>query len=192
MNHESPYSFLYKAGQDLMLLAGPNPLWRFHIATDHRKPYFHPVHTTSGIQLTCFEPWDDIWHRGLWFSWHTINGVNYWEESEDGIEDHHACDYACIHVVPAEQRHGRRADQQVDQRIVHLPDQQHRRMNAFAGFQGVGSLLREALLRVGNLQSVGRCAQPPERLVFRYRMPRRDRLLLSHSQSSDGDLVVYP
>jgi hypothetical protein len=87
MNTESPYSFLYKAGQDLMLLSGPTPLWRFHIATDHRKPFFHPIHTTSGIQLTCFEPWDHIWHRGLWFSWHTINGVNYWEESEDGGSD---------------------------------------------------------------------------------------------------------
>jgi hypothetical protein len=28
-------------------------------------------------------PADHIWHRGLWWSWKTINGINYWEEDKE-------------------------------------------------------------------------------------------------------------
>jgi hypothetical protein len=34
--------------------------------------------------LTCFEPWDHIWHRGLWFAWVFVDGLDYWEEFTDG------------------------------------------------------------------------------------------------------------
>lgn len=73
----------YVPGEDLALLDGDRVLWRYRFNTDRRKPFFHPVRTTRGVLLTCFEPWDHWWHRGLWFSWQFINGVNYWEEDID-------------------------------------------------------------------------------------------------------------
>jgi hypothetical protein len=30
--------------------------------------------------MTWQSPPDHVWHRGLWFSWKYINGINYWEE----------------------------------------------------------------------------------------------------------------
>lgn len=44
------------------------------------KSYFHPLSTVDGEALTSFEPPDHRWHRGLWWSWKLINGLNYWEE----------------------------------------------------------------------------------------------------------------
>ena len=45
------------------------------------KSYFHPLATLDGRVLTGFEPKDHPWHRGLWWSWKYINGLNYWEEN---------------------------------------------------------------------------------------------------------------
>jgi len=81
------HRWLHEPGHELSLDRGGALLCRHHFATDHRKPFLHPVHTASGIPLTCFEPWDHVWHRGLWFSWKFLNGVNYWEETEDGKQD---------------------------------------------------------------------------------------------------------
>ena len=33
--------------------------------------------------MSAFAPADHPWHRGLWFSWKFLNGVNYWEFSKD-------------------------------------------------------------------------------------------------------------
>lgn len=70
----------YVPGRELALDYDGLRLWRYVFATDNRKPFFHPVTTTTGAELTCFEPWDHWWHRGLWFSWQFVNGVNFWEE----------------------------------------------------------------------------------------------------------------
>jgi hypothetical protein len=51
------------------------------------KPYFHPVCTISGHQLTNFQPSDHYWHRGLWFAIKFVNGENYWEEGESGPQN---------------------------------------------------------------------------------------------------------
>ncbi len=71
---------IYQPGKELSLADGHTSLWRYRFATDHQKPFIHPLTTPSGVALTCFEPWDHQWHRGLWFSWQYINDVNYWEE----------------------------------------------------------------------------------------------------------------
>jgi len=56
-------------------------VWQFHYGAPLIKPYFHPLgHPGVGVALTDFRPADHVWHRGLWFCWKTINGVNYWEE----------------------------------------------------------------------------------------------------------------
>ena len=57
------------------------PLWTFNHDPAEGKPYFHPLSSTDGTVFTDLRPKDHPWHRGVWFSWKKINGVNYWEES---------------------------------------------------------------------------------------------------------------
>ena len=58
-------------------------LWKLNFDSEQDKPYFHPLRTPKGYNLTLERPKDHPWHRGLWFSWKDINGVNYWEEDPD-------------------------------------------------------------------------------------------------------------
>ena len=55
-------------------------VWQLNYALQEAKPYFHPVALVNGTMVTFPKPPDHPWHRGLWFSWKMINGVNYWEE----------------------------------------------------------------------------------------------------------------
>ncbi len=55
-------------------------LWTFNHDPAEGKPYFHPLGSTDGTLFTDLRPKDHPWHRGVWFSWKFINGVNYWEE----------------------------------------------------------------------------------------------------------------
>lgn len=72
--------FAYTPGIELALHGEHGALWRYRFDTAHEKPFIHPLRTPGGVTLTCFEPWDHQWHRGLWFSWQYVNEVNYWEE----------------------------------------------------------------------------------------------------------------
>ncbi len=58
-------------------------VWRLNFGPDQPKPNFHPLATTGGQTLTAYEPDDHPWHRGLWWAWKYINGVNYWEENRE-------------------------------------------------------------------------------------------------------------
>ena len=64
----------------LALLNGTNVIWQIVADPAQGKPYFHPLATPGGARLTDLRPPDHPWHRGLWFSWKYINGLNYWEE----------------------------------------------------------------------------------------------------------------
>lgn len=55
-------------------------LWQLNFSKDQDKPYFHPLRTPQGFEITLERPEDHPWHRGLWFSFKDINGTNYWEE----------------------------------------------------------------------------------------------------------------
>ena len=55
-------------------------VWTYHHAPAEGKPYFHPLSATDSTLFTDLRPEDHPWHRGVWFSWKSINGVNYWEE----------------------------------------------------------------------------------------------------------------
>lgn len=80
-NAEEPkYEWMEESGRSLSLVRNGSILWQFHFDKAEDKPYFHPVRTLDGHDLTWLRPADHIWHRGLWFSWKTINGINYWEE----------------------------------------------------------------------------------------------------------------
>ena len=47
------------------------------------RPFVHPVKLADGTTVTATEPDDHFWHRGVWFTFKYVNGVNYWEERED-------------------------------------------------------------------------------------------------------------
>ena len=64
----------------LALCNGAKTVWRLVFDAKQPKSYFHPLATVAGEVLTAFEPADHPWHRGLWWSWKFINGLNYWEE----------------------------------------------------------------------------------------------------------------
>jgi len=63
------------------LLNGGKVVWQFNYDNAKDKPYFHPLATADGSVLTWNRPGDHVWHRALWFSWKTINKLNYWEEN---------------------------------------------------------------------------------------------------------------
>jgi hypothetical protein len=69
-----------KTEHALALLNGTNMVWQIIADPAQGKPYFHPLATPGGTLLTDLRPSDHPWHRGLWFSWKYINGLNYWEE----------------------------------------------------------------------------------------------------------------
>lgn len=64
----------------LALLNGKNVVWQVVADPAEGKPYFDPLATPGARVLTDLRPQDHPWHRGLWFSWKFINGLNYWEE----------------------------------------------------------------------------------------------------------------
>lgn len=61
-------------------------VWQLNFNDRFGKPYFHPVSAKNSI-LTCVSPSDHPWHLGLWFSWKFINGVNYWEFTDNKISE---------------------------------------------------------------------------------------------------------
>ena len=63
----------------LALVRGEQVVWQFN-APPERKPYFHPLTVADSPTLTDFRPSDHPWHRALWFSWKSINGLLYWDE----------------------------------------------------------------------------------------------------------------
>lgn len=66
------------------------------------KPFCHPIRTSAGIELTVQSPLDHFWHRGLWFTWKFVNGVNYWEERDAVIGRQVTLAPPTIEAVPDE------------------------------------------------------------------------------------------
>jgi len=74
--------FDWKQTKDTVaLLSAGKVVWQFNFDKARDKPYFHPLATVDGSVLTWNRPGDHVWHRALWFSWKTINKLNYWEEN---------------------------------------------------------------------------------------------------------------
>lgn len=65
---------------EVALLNKDKTVWRLVFDRAQPKVYFHPLSTVDGKVLTALRPADHPWHRGLWWSWKYINGLNYWEE----------------------------------------------------------------------------------------------------------------
>jgi hypothetical protein len=64
----------------LALVRGEQIVWQFNYPQEEGKPYFHPVTIGGGDPVTDLRPADHFWHKAIWFSWKTINGLLYWEE----------------------------------------------------------------------------------------------------------------
>lgn len=42
------------------------------------KPYFHPLRTLAGNEVTIFRPYDHVWHKGLAMTMAQLSGQNFW------------------------------------------------------------------------------------------------------------------
>jgi hypothetical protein len=80
------FSWQRDAGS-VALLKGSQVIWQFRYGKDEAKPSFHPVSVPGGPVITCYRNEDHPWHRGMWFSWKFVNGVNYWEEDKSGVSE---------------------------------------------------------------------------------------------------------
>ena len=75
--------YRWQAGEgSLSLMDRERVVWQFNGVKGEGKPCFHPLTLTNGTCITELRPADHPWHRGLWWSWKYINGVNYWEENK--------------------------------------------------------------------------------------------------------------
>jgi len=76
---------------------GDKVIWQFNFDPAEGKPFFHPLTAKGDTSLTTARPEDHPWHYGLWFSWKTINEVNYWEQDRqtgkaEGLTKWHVLD----------------------------------------------------------------------------------------------------
>ncbi len=72
----------HEPGKSLSFHQDDTTIWSYQYAKEVGVPYFHSVATPGGGVLTDFAPADHRWHRGIWFSWKYLNGINYWEWKE--------------------------------------------------------------------------------------------------------------
>ncbi|WP_218713198.1 PmoA family protein [Arthrobacter sp. BF1] len=42
------------------------------------RPYFHPLTTLGGDEVTIFRPWDHVWHKGLSLALPNVGNDNFW------------------------------------------------------------------------------------------------------------------
>jgi hypothetical protein len=73
----------HKFHESLDLSYDDQPLFRYVYQPDmpeneSRKPYFHPVHTLGGNEVTCYRPHDHVWHKGIQLTMAHLSGQNFW------------------------------------------------------------------------------------------------------------------
>lgn len=84
---EHAVSFKHGIGHVEVEMDG-EPLTTFYHGAEWDKPFLHPLRTLSGIVVTRGFPvekiegetTDHLWHRGLWYGYEDINGVDFWRE----------------------------------------------------------------------------------------------------------------
>ena len=47
-------------------------------AVESPKPYFHPLKTLAGNEVSLFRPYDHLWHTGLAMTMANLSGENFW------------------------------------------------------------------------------------------------------------------
>lgn len=82
------WSYEHRIGSHVSLAWNGEVYFRQYFGTQRAaRPHAHPVAVAGGPDLTCFAPHDHAWHTGFWFNWKYINGVNYWENTENGTPE---------------------------------------------------------------------------------------------------------
>lgn len=71
-----------KTADGVRLVRDGRTVWAF--STAGGKPSVHPLCFPDGNAVTASLDADHPWHRGLWFSWKFLNGVNFWETDAYG------------------------------------------------------------------------------------------------------------
>jgi hypothetical protein len=84
--HDAGFVWQREAGS-VALRKGEQVVWQFRYGKQEAKPAFHPLALPGGPVMTCYRNEDHPWHRGMWFSWKLINGLNYWEEDKAGVSE---------------------------------------------------------------------------------------------------------
>ncbi len=84
---EPPRTGWERSDGELTRYENGEPLWRFRATPELATCYFDPLRPAGGPSLTWDAPPDHIWHHGLWFSWKFLNGLNYWESPESGLNE---------------------------------------------------------------------------------------------------------
>ncbi|GAB4084621.1 PmoA family protein [Myceligenerans cantabricum] len=42
------------------------------------RPYFHPLRTSGGREISAYRPWDHVWHKGMAWSLPNVGPWNFW------------------------------------------------------------------------------------------------------------------
>lgn len=42
------------------------------------RPYFHPIHTLGGDEVSLYRPHDHVWHKGIAWSLPNVGPANFW------------------------------------------------------------------------------------------------------------------
>lgn len=48
------------------------------VQAESPKPYFHPLHSLAGNEVSLFRPYDHLWHTGLAMTMANLSGQNFW------------------------------------------------------------------------------------------------------------------
>lgn len=103
---EAPLTW-QQTDQSLALLRGEQIVWKHTHSRAEGKPYFHPVTVAGSDSLTDLRPADHLWHRALWFSWKTINGLNYWEEDKTTGKSQGETEIVSVQAIPRDDHSAR-------------------------------------------------------------------------------------
>src|SRR5215213_11448705 len=75
--------FVHEVGEAVEVRHGRELLFRYVYeagvdAAESPKPYFHPLRTLAGEEITLFRPHDHPWHTGLAMTSAYLSGENFW------------------------------------------------------------------------------------------------------------------
>lgn len=76
-------SAVHELGRELRILRGGSELLRYvYEPDDHQlespRPYFAPLRTVTGHDVSLYRPHDHVWHKGLAWSLPQVGGENFW------------------------------------------------------------------------------------------------------------------
>lgn len=73
----------HEVGRSLVVHHEDTPLTRYvyrpwDAQVESPRPYFHPIRTLSGAQVSLYRPHDHVWHKGIAWSLPNVGTENFW------------------------------------------------------------------------------------------------------------------